>query len=428
MTKAAADRWGPLLIVCLSVLAPAFGQDDAALFNYFNNVVSTRPIFYYLDYVPLLPELVAYLLRFAPFVLQALLYRALPIVVMLILYREWRLLLGRDGDARDAALLTLSAMLILRSVEVNIWANLMMVITPMFITAVIHAIRMGREARSYTAISMALMLIAAISVPFGVLLAPVLLLQVPGEHDRVRRTQNLGLGIAVIVGYLLLNTRFLGISVVARSPLEIASLFRNGLTTEYRLYNVIAFVSAIVLSGALVQAWRARRQDSLITILLSGVGLVSIAGVLVSDRLPFNDGGFGGAHVLPALCAMLIVASRAILAIGDGVRRSTLVGLFCGVAMLSIGGDLYHHLRGPAEIALLKYEFLRTGQAYRAACQDDGGLSFEDSDNAAVVLCRPRAFPIGFHVQPSLTPAFGENDDGASSTERPFIYVGRPVF
>jgi hypothetical protein len=427
------DRWGVLVVVGLHAVAPAFGQDDAALFNYMNNVTGTHPVFYYLGYVPLLPELFGYALGGLPFVAQALLYRVLPLAVMLILYAEWRRLLGREGDQREAAILTLSAILMLRSVGVNMWANLMMMIAPMLVAAVLHALRLGRESGRYSVAGMALMVIAAVSMPFGILLAPVLLLQWPGDADRSRRSHSIALAIAVVAGYLLLNWRFLGGSVTPRGPREIASLFRHGLTTEYRLNNVIAIGATLVLSGACLRAWRNRSMAAdtrLMTIVLAGVGLVSIGGVLISDRLPFNDGGFAESHVLPALCAMLLVVSTSILAIRDSSRRAMLIGVFAGVALFAISGEMYRNLRGPGELAVMKYQFLRTAQDYRARCNSDTdvGLSFEDSDDAPIVLCRPRAFEEGLHWQFNLTPAYGDNDPGAPPEEHPFIYAGRAVF
>jgi hypothetical protein len=424
-----SQRFWPV-IVFFALIAPAFGQDDAAVFNYVNNVLGVRPVVYYLDYVPIVPELVAYALRGLPFVVQAVLYRVLPLCVALMLYREWRRLLEPDGDRLEAGLLTLAAVLIVRAADPYIWANLMQVITPMFLIAVLHAVRIGRGSAPYSWWALPAMWLAAVSVPYGILLVPILLTQVWRGGNAARTWQSAGLALAIVAGYVWTNAYFLATTVRIGDPLAIAATFRSGFATEYRLYNVIVVIASLVLTAAVIEAWRRRRDrnDTLITSALAFVGLVSIAGCLVSDRLAFNDGGFGAAHALPALIAMLIVVSRAILRVGDVPRRAVLVGVFAGVAAAATGRVLYQDLRGPAEVALMKYQFLRDAEAFRRDCREGDAVVFEDEDHSPVVLCRPRHFADGLHPQVGFTPAVGVYDYDASPDERPFIYVGKPLF
>jgi hypothetical protein len=395
-----------------------------------NNVVGVRPITYYLGYVPAVPEFVAFVLKGLPFVTQAVLYRVLPFGVVFVLYREWRLLLARDGARADAALLTIASLVIVRVVEAHIWGNLMLVIWPMFLAAVLHAIRIARESRPLGVGAMAGIFLAALSIPCGILLAPLLLMQVRPGGDRRRNVERIVLAVAIAGGYAWLNAHFLATSVVFGNPLEIAAAFRRGFATDYRLFNTIAAVASLTLTAALILAWRRRRgtDDIMVAASLASVGLITVAAYLVSDRLPFNDGGFGGVHILPALMAMLIVISRAILRIDDAARRAVLVGVFAGVAAASVGREIYMHLRGPAITAISKYRFLGDAEAFRQSCTDGERLIFEDEDDSPVVLCRPQRFEYGLHEQTNFTPVVGAYDTDAEPREHPFIYNGQPLF
>jgi hypothetical protein len=420
---------GGILLAFLAVIAPAFEQDDAALFNYMNNVIGPRPIYYYADYVPIAPEVAAYLLRGLPFVVQAILYRVLPMAMMLVLYRELRKLWRRDVTPVDATLLALATMLILRAVDVYVWGNLSFVLWPAFLAALVYVLRINASNARYSWWVLVGIVVTVSSLPIGVLLAVVMLANVRRDADAVRNRQNLAAGLAGLAGYGLLNARLLSNSVSV-DPITALSLFREGLTNQHRLANVVAALSVVVLAMATIRVVRRRGSDGDTRTILAAafVGIFSVAGYLLSDRLSRNDGGIGSYHVLPALLAALIVASQLALSVSDQLKRALLVGMLTGMASASIADDLYHNLRGPLEIAMMKYRFLDAAQSFRQTCRDGEGMVFEDEDTSPIVLCRPRHFPVGLHPQTAFTPEYGVYSPESPPDDHPFIYVGEPLF
>jgi hypothetical protein len=423
------ENCGALLLVFLATTASAFDQDDAALFNYMNNVAAPAPIFYYADYVPLVPQVAAYLLRGLPFVVQAIAYRLLPAVLMLVLYREMQRLWRFHSSPVDAALLALSAMLILRAVDPYVWSNLAFVLWPAFMAALVHVLRLTASNARYSWWVLAGIVVTMSAIPIGGLLAVGMLATVRRGGDSVRNRQSFLAGVAGLLGYGFLNARLLSGSV-GFDPIAALRLFREGFTNEHRLANVVAGLSVLVLIAATFRSLRKRSDaaDTTMTLLAAWVGVLSIGGYLLSDRLASNDGGIGSYHVLPALLAALIVAGQAVLRVRDQLQRALLIGLFAGVASAGIAYDLYHHLRGPLEIAVMKYHFLSAAQSFRQTCRDGEGLIFEDEDTSPIVLCRPRHFDIGLHRPTELTPHYGANNPDTPTGDHPFIYVGEPLF
>lgn len=422
--------WGSILIACIAAIAPAFDQDDVAFFNYMNNVIGARPVFYYLDYVPLAPELVAYVLRGLPFVVQALLYRVLPLSVVLVLYRELRVLLRRDADPVAAGVLALAAMLILRVIEDLIWANLTFVITPMFLAAAIHVMRVNRDGQRYSWWALGTIILAAVSVPFGALLVPLVLLQIPGATDPVQRRQNVTLAVAITAGYLLLNARVLGSAISVSNPRAIVATFLSGFRSDFRWNSVIACVSVLVLAGALVETiYRRRGRPELVMRAgLALIGIGAVAGVLVSDRLARGDGGFYAVYVLPPLLAAMIVVGQAVLRIADHARRMLALGICVGITGVAISMTVGPRLRGPLELTLMRYRFVMVAEAFRADCRAGDAMVFEHEDTSPVVLCQPREFPVGRHLQSEYLPSIGQRDPNALPDEQPVIVVGQPLF
>jgi hypothetical protein len=420
---------GGLLLAFLAVIAPAFQQDDAALFNYMNNVIGPRPIYYYADYVPIPPEVAGYLLRGLPFAVQAVLYRLLPMALMLVLYRELRKLWRRDAAPVEATLLALAAMLILRAVDVYVWGNLAFVLWPAFMAALVYVLRINASNARYSWWALAGIVVIVSALPIGVLLAVIMLASVRRAADAVRNIQNVSAGLAGLAGYGLLNARLLSNSVSV-DPITALSLFREGLTNEHRLANVVAALSVLVLVLAALAILRRRsgHRDTMVILSAAFVGVFSVAGYLLSDRLSRNDGGIGSYHVLPALLAALIVVSQLLLCVSDQLKRALLVGMLAGAASASIAHDLYHNLRGPLEIAMLKYRFLSAAQSFRQTCREGEGMVFEDEDTSPIVLCRPRDFPVGLHPQTAFTPQYGVYSADSPPEDHPFIYVGEPLF
>lgn len=424
------QRSAAALLVFLALIAPAFGQDDAAIFNYMNNVVAPRALFYYLDYVPVVPEVVAYILRALPLVAQAVLYRLLPAAVMLLLTRQLYAVLARDRDAVQAGWLAVAIMLVLRAVEVNIWANLTFVITPMFLAAVLYLLDGHFDNRRYSPPALAGVALAAVSVPFGILLLPVLVVLIADGGDVARRRQQIVLAIAVVAGYVVFNARIVSTALSVADPGRIAAVFLHGLRTDSRFNNALVCASSLALVLLLADAiWRDRdRASRLLVACLAIVGLGSVLGVLASNRLIASDGGFGAAHLLPVLVAALVAAGRAVLSLSDRARRAALVGVFVGIAGTMVVPEVGLRLRGPLELSLMKYRFLMVAEAFRQDCRDDEAMVFEEDDTAPVVLCRPQALAEGRHYPSNFVPTIGSRDPEAVLEDLPAIVVGRPVF
>jgi len=70
--------------------------------------------------------------------------------------------------------------------------------------------------------------------------------------------------------------------------------------------------------------------------------------------------------------------------------RSMQAGAYVGVAVAVIVVSLYSTLRGPLELALMKYQFVIAGSAARAHCRADEVFVFEDDESSPVLFCRPR--------------------------------------
>lgn len=419
-------RLSPWLIILLTAIAPAFSQDDALLFNYLNNVVSPRPLFYPGDYVPVVPELAGFVLRPLPLVVQALCYRIPPAVAMLLLFSELRRFLRWRGGDAHAPSLALAVLCIFWAIEQYAWANLMTMLTPLFLVAVVYTLRLHSEARRWTLLPAAGVVLAAASIPFGILLVPVLLLHAAACEDRGRRLQNGVLALIVGVTVALLQAPVIAGMSIADSVSNGAN-FTHALLGGALRNNGLACASIAVVSAGVWHAWR-RRGDRLVFALdmfLLAAG--SLGGMLLSDRLRSN-GGIGGVHLLPSVLAGLLIVSDWILNVRDRFRQALLVGAFSGAAAACVVAAIAPQLRGPLEIALMKYEFLRVAEAFRKDCRNGDGMVFEFEDSSPVVLCRPQDLPVGRHTLDSFPPAVGYRDPDAPPGERPVIVVGRPVF
>src|SRR5262249_10237643 len=75
------DLLAALAALLLSLQAPAFFGEDNLYFNYVNNVQYPQVVYFYNGYIQLIPQAATYILKFFPFIVQAILYRAICLLI-----------------------------------------------------------------------------------------------------------------------------------------------------------------------------------------------------------------------------------------------------------------------------------------------------------------------------------------------------------
>ena len=237
----------------------------------------------------------------------------------------------------------------------------------------------------------------------------------------------------VLLGHALVYARSPDALVITTDVLQIVTLFAGGYRTEFKLNTAVVAVSLAAIAVILVRDYRAgdaqRGSEREIRWSFAFLGAASVIAYVLSDRFTLLEGGFRSQHALPVLIAALLLIARTILLLDDHGRRGVLLGVFLGVAAMTVTRELYFHLRGPAEMALMKYRFLVDADAFRRSCQPGDGMVFEDDSSSPIVLCRTQDFPVGRHPVLQFSPAIGERGaEDEDPIERPGIVVGQPVF
>src|SRR5262249_22724769 len=169
------DLLALLSIVALVIQGISFLWEDVLFFNYVNNATNARALYYYYGYVPVFPEVATYLLKPLPFVVQALLYRAVPCLIILLFYREIKLFFHLYCNDTEAGVLGLAVIFFMRFVEPNSVGLLWYAHWPALFVAFIHVIRKQIDRTSYSVVGVSGLLLAVLSNPLAVLLVPVLL-------------------------------------------------------------------------------------------------------------------------------------------------------------------------------------------------------------------------------------------------------------
>lgn len=416
------------VIVLLSVTAPAFGVDDAAFFNYLHNVIDPSPLYYYMGYVHFMPELITYLLRPLPLLPQVLLYRVVPLVLALLLYRESAKLLALRLPGRDAKILALGLVLVLRAVEVNLWANLSHSMWTALLVATAAVLRCNVEGRAYSWRAWLAVLIASVTFPVGLTLVLLFVAFAATTSNRRLKAQNAALALATVS----VQAWSLGGSpdpAVNTNLMAIPRMFADGFR-DRKLHNLIALGSLAVLPALL---WWTRRRpresraaDRAVMASLCWLAWSSSVLYVASSRFARYDGGFESRFaVLPAFCA-LIAVGWTILSDGESLRRSLRVGIHAGASIAVVAASLYGSLRGPLELALMKYRFVAVAAAARSACRPDEVYVFEDDETSPALFCTPRALPRGDFQISGFSPSVGSGDPEATPEARPFVMNPKP--
>jgi hypothetical protein len=409
-------------LICLCLIAPAFATDDTKFFNYLNNVERPQPLYFYNGYVPVLPLLVSYALKGLPLATQAIAYRIVPLAAVLLLYRELRALLGAGRPATEALVAAFAISLAIRVVSENVFANLAFSIWPAFLAACVFVVRSGSRTR-YSAAATAAVLVAAASLPLSVLLVVVLSWQgLDAGSPQRRHRLLLAAAILAIDGLVMVMTpepltRITGLGGAW-------SLFASGFR-DHKLANLIAVTSTAVLAICALLARRATRAAPRTAIAqLAVIGVGSVLLYPWSDRFVLYGGGFELRYTLVVLLCATVSALLLLAAAPDRTRLLT-TGALAGAAVALLLQVEYSSLRGPLELALMKYRFLQVAQEFRATCSG-GAMIFEYEDTSPVVLCHPGRFAPGYVSIRNTPPSIGSGS--ARDHELPGILVPEPLF
>lgn len=420
------DWLAKLIIVVLSISGPAFLEDDASYFSYLNNVLHPAPLYYVNGFVYVIPELAAYAWSFFPLAMQGPLYRVLPLLMSLAIYGEFRRLFNTDTERTNAVLLAFSAIMIMRVVEPDLWADLGFLHYACYVWAVLRLVRMDRDAAALSGLTFFCLLVAAVSFPLGLLFAPVLLFQAARGGTDGSRRQRQALALAIVVFHVAFAARAGGIPVRFERPDQLAIAFFANFR-EHKMHNLVVVLSAIVLTALAVRPiTRLRSGTGRVEMLtLWFLGIASVVAYFYSDRFRQNRGGFEPNHVVPILTCAVAAIGQMILRSGNDRTRTGLVGGAFGFAAAMLTVALYTTLRGPLELSLMKYRFLSVAEDFRRHCRDGEAMVFEDDGRSPVVLCRPREFGVGFHPV-RVPPSVGFFDP--ASDDPPGISVEPPLF
>lgn len=426
--------WCQLILVVLAINAPAFAADDAWLFNYFNNVAGAPPLFYNSGYVHLLPQLTGYSVSGLPLVVQAVLYRLVPLVLVICLFRQLRRLFAANGHAEEAWMPAMAIMVVLRVREPGVFGELAYSTWLAFLVAFTCVLHLHQSKERYSPLAAAGVVVGALTLPLGVLLAPLCLVHAIRDKG-ARRWQNAAIAAVILAVDAFVFAGVPENPVVLMGPLDTLEIFVRGFR-QNKLDNLVAVASVLILMGNLVSApWLSdRRSPAGASVLivrwsLSYLGVLSLAAFVASDRFLHHGLGFDGIaprFALPAVACALMAVALAVVARPAERDRLMLLGSGLGGAAALLAVLMYTQLRGPLETSLMRYRFLAVAAEFRDTCRDGDAILYEDDDSSPLILCRPRALGEGYHEFPDLPPSIGV---GFARTDGlPGIQVGKPLF
>lgn len=414
-------------IVLLAVTSPAFDTDDAAFFNYLNNVAGASPLYFYTGYVHVIPQLITYALSPMPLWLQPLFYPLLSIVLAWRLYRRLARLLGRRGSPTEAAVLAMAIILVLRVVEPVLWANISNAMWLALLLATVIIIEAGIDGAAYSKWSAAGLVIAGIAFPPGTLLALLLALQAAVATTPVQRRQA-ALLAAIIGGVHLASAAISPEAGLNTRLMEAPWMFLAGFR-EHKLAALLAVMSSLTLAIALQWAWRPDRRAANAAVLapLCVLGWGSLATYVASSRFLRYDGAIPPRYAIPVLCCGLVAASWIAMSRRNAVARARSIGLLIGAAAACGALFFYGNLRGPMETTLMKYRFVNEAARWRQGCMNGEILVFESDPASPVLFCRPRALPPGDYILSGFTPTIGTGGADDVDEDRPYVISPKPL-
>lgn len=422
------DVAAPAVILLLTVTAPAFIVDDAAFFNYLHNVAEPHAFYYYNGYVQPLSAAISYLLSPLPLAWQPVLYRLPSLAAALLLYRESARFLALRGNGDDAKALALSIVVLLRIIDVFMWANLAFTMWLLLLIATLIAIRAAISGAAFSRFDVALVAFAMLAYPLGLVLLLPLGLHALRAGNRVTRAQTVSLAIVMTMAQLWMlsgATQPLWNDDIAGAPRVFIAQFGGR-----KLHNLVMVASLGTLMAAVWWARRAAaavRADLIVTASLCGIAWATAVAYLLSNRFVRYSGGFETRFVVPAAFCGLIAIGWMVLADRVVERRARWVGAVAGAAGMFLIAHLYGTLRGPLELALMKYQFVAVASRARAACPPHDVYVFEDEESSPLLFCRPLVLEPGDDlILRNFVPSVGGIEPDGAATARPFVLNPKP--
>ena len=411
-------------ITALWAVVDAFGADDAALFNYVNNVSDASPWVSQRGYLHLIPSLVAAALAPASLGWQAIGYRAAALLATLVLYRELRALFRASGDEGEASALAFAVVLVLGAVDPAMLANLSWVNWTACLAAITHLLRTAAGTTALTAGSFALVAAGLLTTPLGVLCAPICAWHAWRAVGH-RRRRLLGLGALVVAWHGLQIGGFAYQPDDASAPARsIATALGNHLHDALPL--LLLALASVTVSVA-HSLWRRAvasspgpTLDVADDVMLLYLLVASTMGFWLSPRLV--EQGYEVRYLLfPAYCAGVGLARLGLRLAPPARGRAVAAALAFGVVASGLVANELR--RGPAVLWWQKYRFLVAAAEFRGHCATEDVRVFEDEPSSAIVLCRQRALPPGVHPIEHFTPEMGGYDPDTPVSRRPAIVV-----
>lgn len=413
-----------LAVLCVATLSAfAFGAEDSGiLFNYVNNVHSPLPLYFYGDYVPLIPELTAYASHFLPFPAQPILYRLVALVVLLVLYRELKLLLRLFCSDIESILLSGACIFCLCFVEQSLLATLSYTIWSAVLAAIIYTTRLALTGARFSAGGAVGVLAGGLSNPAGVLILPVFA-AIGLKQTSCRERLIPFLGACGFVAY--------GVWCRAAATEQLRIDFyqrwvdvNQSFLGDYRYYNILTAICVLALAAnflvSLVQRERRRLE---LDLWVTYIGLASAGLYFFSPR--FADyKGFPARYIVILVTMAFIVTALSAIRFATNELRLLVLGTIFGFCFALLVSGIYVRGRGAFLESVDVVRFLQFASTFRAECRSDmEAIGYVPNRWSSFVLCRPREFPLGYNsiVQTEFwTRKFGSGDND----ELPRLYVG----
>jgi hypothetical protein len=459
------DRFAVFAALVLSVQAPAFLDADNLYFNYVNNVQYPQVVYLYLGYIQLIPQAATYVLKFFPFIVQAIVYRSLCLLIILIFYWQLKQLFLIRCKDHEASLLSLAIIFFLRFVEPNLFATLSYTIWSAFLAASVHIIRIHAAGAHYSAIGSLGILVASLSQPLAVLLIPIFLISALRRLSKPvpNRTE---IPVSIVISLLIAATYAFAViqsmygpegthvakenySVLkyiemqharwalgwAMADLDtIVSALVFSFRHHYKLEVVMIVVSVLLLvSAGLAACWRYLKGNfsdaTKIDCMLSYLGLSSFALYLLSPRflqhLDVNSPPFQTRYELVLIIFAAIASVFVVLRAKSRDNRLLLFGSVFGFCLALLIVSIFPSISAAQRTALQKYQFFLAAAEFRINCRSEEVFVYSNEFESPVILCKPIDLPPGFSPVTGFKTWTTSDKPSDDADDRPGIWSPR---
>jgi hypothetical protein len=446
-----------ILILCLH--APAFFYEDSLYFNYVNNVQHPQVVYFYNGYIQLIPEVATYVLRFFPFLIQAIMYRAICLLIILLFYWQLKHLFIIRCKDHEASLLSLAVIFFLRFFDLMSWAVLGYMIWPAFLVASVYIIRITATDARYSKIGCFGILAASLSQPLAILLIPIFLISILTRSNKNRIPVGIiSLLIAAMYAFTIFHSMYAPeelshVAKESRSDLKafethahwrmadlntIVSAFVFAFRHDHKLLVVMIVSSVLVLvSVGLAACWRYPKEGfsdtTKIECMLSYLGLSSFAFYLLSPRflenLDFERSPFQRRYEEVLIMCVAIASVSVILRAKSQEIRPLLFASVFGFCLALLTATVYpSSVTAAQRTAFQKYRFLMAAAEFRSNCRGTEAVVYDANDFwSLVVLCKPKDLPPGFNPVTEFKAWTTSDEPPVNADERPGIWSPTPL-